>query len=137
MSGLAVLGFIGYLLPAHSVEGGAWHSNFADGGVTALVVFAVFGGIAAFLRKRGLGAGILTGVLAVPAAIAAVAPVVLAHLLSHVESGPGEVMFGISIVGLFFGGLAFAIVEPLLYWTQRRVDERAAQTKLPSARVYA
>ena len=46
-------------------------------------------------------------------------------------------MFGISTLGLVLGGLVFAIVEPILYWTQRRANEHAAMPKLPVARVYA
>lgn len=121
---LAAIGFAGYLLPAHSVDGGAWHSNFADGGAWPLVVFGVFGLLAAHLRTRGFGAGMLTGVLAIAAAIASMVPVILVHLMSHVDNGPGEVMMAISVLGLFFGGFAFLIAEPVLYLTQRRAKER-------------
>ncbi len=130
---LAVIGFFGYLLPAHSVDGGIWHSNFADGGPLPLVVFGGFCAIAAVLRTRGLGAGMLTGVLAVAAAIASVVPVLLVHLFSHVDQGPGELMFALAAIGLFFGGAVFLIAEPILYWSQRRANERV----LPIARVYA
>lgn len=122
---LAAIGFVGYLLPAHSVDGGAWHSNFADGGAWPLVVFGVFGLLAAHLRTRGFGAGMLTGVLATAAAIASLVPVILVHFMSHVDHGPGEVMLAISVLGLCFGGVAFLIAEPVLYLTQRRANERA------------
>jgi hypothetical protein len=123
MLGLAVIGFAGYLLPAHSVDGGAWHSNFEDGGAWSLVVFGVFGVLAAHLRTRGFGAGMLTGVLAIATAIASLVPVILVHFMSHVDNGPGEVMMAISVLGLAFGGVALLIVEPVLYLTQRRANE--------------
>jgi len=131
---LAVVGFVGYLLPAHRVEGGAWHSNFADGGVWPLVVFAGIGVTAAIARLRGFGAGMLTGVLAGVAAVAAVAPVILTHLFQSVVEGPGEIMFAVAILGLFFGGALLLIAEPILYLLQRRADRRPA---LPVARIYA
>ncbi len=121
---LAAIGFAGYLLPAHSVDGGAWHSNFADGGGWSLGVFGVFGILAAHLRTRGFGAGMLTGVLAVAAAIASMVPLILVHFMAHVDNGPGEVMMAISVLGLFFGGAALLIAEPILYVTQRRANEQ-------------
>lgn len=122
---LATIGFVGYLLPAHSVNGGAWHSNYADGGAWPLVIFAVFGVLAAHLRTRGFGGAILTGFLAAGAAIASMVPVFLVHLLSDVQTGVGEAMLAISVLGLFFGGIAIAIAEPILYVTQRRATAQA------------
>lgn len=130
---LAVIGFFGYLMPAHSVDGGTWHSNFTDGGPIPLGVFAAFAVIAAVMRERGLGAGMLTGVLAVGTAIASLVPVLLVHMFRHVDQGPGELMFAVAVIGLFFGGALLLIAEPILYWTQRRANER----KLPVARLYA
>lgn len=135
---LAAIGFAGYLLPAHRVDGRAWHSNFADGGPWPLLVFAALAAIAVVLRQRGLGAGIALGVLSTAAAMASVLPVILVHLLGDVQEGVGEYLYAASVIGLFFGGL-FAIVEPILYLTQRRANERAARLALPAlpiARIY-
>jgi len=121
---LAALGMLGYLLPAHRLEGEAWHSNFADGGEVPLLVFGAIGVLALILRKRGIGAGSAMGVLASIGAIASVIPVVLVHLFSTVQNGIGEAMYATGVIGLFFGGAVFAIVEPILYLTQRRADER-------------
>ncbi len=129
---LAVVGFAGYLLPGHSVDGGAMHSNYADGGAWPLVVYAVFGVLAAHLRTRGCGAGMLTGVLAIGAAIGGVLPVLLTHLFSDVQNGFGDAMMVVASLGLFFGGAVLLIAEPILYVTQRRANER---TLLPRAYV--
>ena len=134
---LAAVGFLGYLLPSHRMADGSLHSNFDDGGVFSLVVFLAFGVITALLSKRGLGAGILAGVLAVPAAIASVAPIVLTHLFQEVRTDYGEGVFAVGVIGLFCAGVVFAIVEPILYVLQRRANERAAKPSLPVARVYA
>lgn len=127
---LAVVGFAGYLLPGHSVDGGELHSNYADGGAWPLVIYAVFGVLATHLRTRGLGAGMLTGVLAVGAAIGSVIPVLLTHMFSDVHSGFGDAMMIVASLGLFFGGAVLLVAEPLLYVTQRRANER---THLPRA----
>jgi len=136
MIALAAIGFVSYLLPAHGMHG-SWHSNFADGGGWSLLVLGVFGALALVLRKRGLGAGMLTGVLSAAAAVGAVAPVILTHLFSHFENGPGEYGFGFAITGLFFCGPVLVVAEPILYWTQRSATERAGRPRLPTARVYA
>jgi hypothetical protein len=130
---LSAIGAVGYLLPAHQAHG-VWHSNFADGGPIPLLVFAALGVIALLLRKRGLGAGIAMGVLSTAGAIVSVVPVVLAHLFADVQhDGIGETMFASGVIGLFFGGL-FALVEPVLYLTQRRSDERVEL--IPVARIH-
>lgn len=120
----SAVGAFGYLLPAHSVNGGEFHSNFADGGPMPLVVFGVMFVIAAVLRTKRFGAGLLTGILAPAAAIAALSPVFLQHLIADVTTGVGEDLFAVGVIGLFVGGVAFAIVEPILFATQRRADER-------------
>lgn len=136
MIGLPVLGAIGYLLPAHKVDGATeWHSNYADGGVFPLVMFGAVFAIAIGLRRARLGAGMATGVLAAGGAIGALLPVVLVHMLSHVEQSTGEGMFLIGVLGLFMGGIAMLVVEPLLYVTQRRSLERRDPPPLPIARL--
>jgi hypothetical protein len=124
MMALASIATVGYLLPAHSVEGQPWHSNLDDGGPMPVFVLAGLFALATVLRNKRFGAGILVGVLAPVAAVIALSPVFLAHLLSHVDTGIGEHLFALGEIGLFFGGVVFAIVEPILYVTQRRADER-------------
>ncbi|MBA2538596.1 MAG: hypothetical protein H0V17_03090 [Deltaproteobacteria bacterium] len=125
MIALSAIGAIGYLLPAHKLEGDeVWHSNFADGGEIPLLVFGALAGLAFLLRKCGLGAGSVMGLLATAGAIASVVPVVLVHLFATVQNGIGEGMYATGVLGLFFGGALYAIAEPILYLTQRRADER-------------
>lgn len=121
---MSAIGAIGYLLPAHKLGDEAWHSNFVDGGEVPLLVFGAIAGIAFLLRKRGVGAGSVMGMLAAIGAIASVVPVVLVHMFSTVENGYGEGLYATGVLGLFFGGVVFAFVEPILYITQRRANER-------------
>jgi hypothetical protein len=135
---LSVIGWFGYLLPAHKVEGHSeWHSNFADGGVFPLIAFGVVLATAILLRRGRLGAGMVTGVVAIAGAIGAVMPVFLVHLFSHVDYSIGEDMLELGCLGLFFGGLTMLLAEPLLYWSQRRSLERTdpQPPQLPLARV--
>ncbi len=136
---MSAIGGIGYLLPAHRLANEDWHSNYADGGVLPLISFGVVLLVAALLRKKKLGAGMLTGVIATAGAVVAVIPVILVHLFSHVETGLGEGLFGAGVFALAFGGAIMLIAEPLLYWTQRRSLERRdpPQVILPMARVIA
>lgn len=132
---LAAIGALGYLLPAHRVGNDTtFHSNFADGGAVSLIVF---GGVIACvlaLRNRQFGAGIASGVVAMIGAFLALVPVVLAHFLSHVDNAYGEAMFATGIIGLFSVGAVTAIVEPILYITQRLALE-SEDPVFPTARV--
>lgn len=122
---LAVLGFAGYVTPAHTVNGGTWHSNYDDGGAMPLLVLAAFGVVVAHLRTRvGLGAGMLAGLLGPVTAVLVLKPVFLVHMFADVQTGLGDLMMLISVMGLFLGGLAMMIAEPILYATQRRANER-------------
>jgi hypothetical protein len=131
---LSAIGAIGYVIPGHRVHG-ELHSNFHDGGPWALLAFGVVFTAAALLRKRKLGAGMLTGVLATAGAIASVVPIVLVHFLSEVQSSIGDHLFGVAILGLLFGGAAMVLAEPILYLSMRRSLERAELPRLPAARI--
>ena len=134
---IATLGAIGYVLPAHRVdEAASFHSNFADGGEMPLFVLAAVATAAYALRRRGLGAGIATGVIATGGAILAVMPVFLVHFLAHVEHAAGDDLFAVGVLGLFFGGIVTAIADPILYISQRRALERQ-DPQFPRARVVA
>src|ERR1041384_474761 len=87
---LAVIAAIGYVMPAHQLGDEAFHSNYADGGVFSLIVLASAALGLYFLRTRNFGAGLGAGLIAIVASIAALAPVLLAHMFSHVHQGPGE-----------------------------------------------
>lgn len=126
MAGSAVA-FAGYLLPAHRREHDEhFHSNFADGGAIPLVVLAAAFVLAALLRTKKIGAGMIAGVLSFGAAIGAVIPVVLVHLFESMRWGIGENIYATGIGTLFFGGALFVVLEPALYLLQRRSDERLA-----------
>lgn len=132
---LAAIGAFGYVLPAHRVDDArAFHSNFFDGGPMPLFVFAAIALAAYALRRGRLGAGIATGVIATGGAVLALMPVFLKHFLAHVEHAYGEDLFAVGILGLFFGGAATAIIEPILYVTQRRALERE-DPQFPVARL--
>jgi hypothetical protein len=132
---LSTIGSIGYVIPGHIVNHHDLHSNFADGGPWALIVFGVVFAAAALLRQYKLGAGMLTGVLASAGAIASVVPMVLVHFLSEVQSSIGDHLFGVAVIGLFFGGLLMVIAEPLIYVAQRRSLERSQLPRIPAARI--
>jgi Na+/proline symporter len=134
----AAIGFVGYLLPAHRLEDGDWHSSYADGGIVPVLAFATIALLASVLRYRGLGAGMLMGLLSTIGSIVTIIPLILVHMSGGIENGIGEQLFPIGVVALFFGGL-FVIVEPVLYWTQRLANERLARAvpQLPVARLYS
>jgi hypothetical protein len=123
----AVVAGIGYVLPAHRLASDAhFHSNAADGGPLPLVVLAFVAAAAVLLRRLRIGAGMLTGMIGAGGAIAAVAPVLLAHLFSSVEATYGDHMFALGLLGMFFVGIALLIAEPILYVLERRSIQRAA-----------
>jgi hypothetical protein len=130
ITGFAAIGTLGYVLPAHEIHG-SWHSNYADGGPFTLVVLAIVIAAALGLRNRQLGSGMVTGLLAIVGSVVALAPVLLVHLLSHVEHGAGEGLFAIGELGLFFGGFAMLVSEPILYVLERRFRLRMRQPRLP------
>ena len=133
---LPIIGALGYVLPAHRVNDEAhFHSNYADGGVAPLIAFAAVSLIALALRRRRLGARMVTGVVAMGGAFLALLPVILVHMFSRVENGPGEGLFAVGILGVFFMGLAALIAEPVLYILERRKLERDAEPQIPHARV--
>jgi hypothetical protein len=133
--GFVVLGLVGYNLPAHRLRGDAdFHANYADGGVASMLVFlAVAGLVVLAWRWRRWGAGFLAGGVATVGAVGALLPVMLAHFLSSVDNTYGEAVFAIGVLGLFFAGIATAILEPILFIGQRRALERGG---LPEARVF-
>lgn len=134
----AVIGAVGYVLPAHRVGSDtAFHSNFADGGPLSLLVLMAAGVSVLLLRKRGLGAGAASGLIASVGAVIAVAPVLLAHLFSHIEEGIGEPVFALGVLGMFFLGATTLVAEPVLYVIERRRIERALRpAPLPVARIH-
>jgi hypothetical protein len=134
IAGFAAVAAVGYLLPAHEIAG-EWHSNYADGGPFSLAVLVLVCGAALALRHRRLFSGMVTGVVATAGAIGTVAPVVLAHLFQNVTHGPGETVFAIGVLGLFFGGAVLFLAEPVLYVLERRDRMRVAL--MPVARVLA
>jgi len=137
MIAAALVAAVGYVLPAHRLNGDAdFHSNFHDGGVLSLVILGAVAVIAYALRNLRLGSGMITGIVAAAGAFCALMPVVLAHLLSSYEHGYGESMFVIGELVLFFGGLALVAAEPLLYVLERgRIERDARPAELPRAAV--
>jgi hypothetical protein len=132
---LAVVGAIGFVLPAHRLDDVAgFHSNYHDGGPESLVVFAAVIAGWWFLRRRGHGAGYLFGVVATAGAVLSVLPVFLVHMFRSVETGPGEGMFAVGVLGLFGTGVVIALAEPILYLGQRRQLERDVDPQFPTAR---
>jgi uncharacterized protein (TIGR03382 family) len=132
---LAAIGAFGYLLPAHRLlESAVAHSNYADGGPATLVVFASAALCWLFARRRGYGTGYLFGLAAIFAAVLAVVPVFLVHLLRTVEHGPGEALFSLGVIGMFGLGIVIMIAEPILYLGQRRQLERDVDPHFPTAR---
>jgi len=128
IAGAAALAFVGYLLPAHQLDGqGAFHSNFADGGVLPLILLAAIAAFALALRGRRFGTGITAGVATMLGAALAMLPVLVPHLVHDVHSGIGQHVFVAGILATFAGGAALAIGEPLLYASTRRA---AAQRSL-------
>ncbi|HEY5925797.1 MAG TPA: hypothetical protein VIV11_29120 [Kofleriaceae bacterium] len=135
----AAIGALGYVLPAHQLSyDEPFHSNYADGGPWSLVVLAAVAVSTFLLRKRGFGAGIAAGVTAMGGAVWAVAPVLLAHMFQNPTDGPGELVFALGILGLFFVGAIAFIAEPILYVLERRRIVRATlPAELPVARVFS
>jgi hypothetical protein len=133
----AVVGAIGYVLPAHDMQNGEpAHSNFADGGVWSLFIFAATALCTYLLSKRGFGAGIVAGFVAAGGGAMALGPLVLEHLMQHVNNLAGETIFAIGLLGLFCIGAAALVAEPLLFVVERRRIERAAKpAELPVARI--
>ena len=133
---LAVVAALGYVLPAHQIDPvQGFHSNFHDGGPLSLFVL---GGVAVatmLLGRIGFGAGFGAGVAAMIGAVIALAPVFLVHLFQHVEQGPGETLFALGELGLFFTGAIAIIAEPIVYLFERRRIVRATlPAELPTAR---
>ena len=135
----AAIGALGYVLPAHQLSyDEPFHSNFADGGPLSLIVFAAVAVCTFLLRGRRFGAGMLSGLIAMGGAVCALAPVLLVHMFQNPTEGPGELLFVLGLLGLFFVGAAALIAEPILYLLERRRIERAAQpAELPVARVFS
>lgn len=132
---LALIGGIGFVLPAHRVrDEPEFHSNYADGGPASLLVFAGLIAVWWFLRRKRHGAGYLIGVIATGGAVLSVLPIFLNHMFQKVETGPGEGLFGVGVLGLFGLGLVIALVEPILYLGQRRQLERDVDPQFPTAR---
>ena len=119
----ATIGGVGYLAPAHRLPSEPFHSLLADGGVGPLIAFGALVGILAALFRRGFGVGFVGGALAVLAAVLAVAPVLLVHLLGGVETSYGDSVFDVGVIGTFLGGCALIIVEPIVFVGQRRALE--------------
>jgi hypothetical protein len=137
MIGAAIVAAIGYVLPAHRLEGDtAFHSNFDDGGVLSILILAAVAAIVFALRKLRFGSGMISGVVSAGGALAAIVPVVLAHLFSSSEDGYGETVFAVGVLALFFTGLVSLFAEPLLYVLERRSKERALRpAPLPIATI--
>lgn len=154
----ALVAMIGYLLPAHRLEyvasqggcGGSWfdlaaqpgeatfHSYASDGGPLPIIVLAVVLACVVLLWRGGFGAGIVAGILGAGGAILAIMPVILVHLFSQYEAAIGEVLFPVGLLGLFFGGIALAILDPVLTLVERRRIVRASRpAPLPRAIVSA
>jgi len=132
----AVVGAIGYVLPAHRLgDAGTYHTNYDDGGGASLIVFGVVFASWLAIRNRRHGAGYLAGVISSVGAILAVLPVLLVHLFSTVEHAIGEHLYASGVLGLFFLGLVTLVAEPVLYFGQRRQLERDVDPQFPSARV--
>lgn len=107
---------LGYVVPAHQLNGaGPMHSNWADGGALSLVILAIVATAALVLRGRRFGSGMLAGAIAMLGAALALGPVLVTHLIVHVEHGIGQHLFNAGIVATFVSGAALAIGEPLLY----------------------
>ena len=129
---------IGYVAPAHRLRDEHFHSNFDDGGIGSLLVLVALGVGVFLLRRMRFGGGMIAGVVAAGGAVLALAPVLLAHFLSSPEYAWGEHLFAIGELGLFFGGAALLLAEPVLYLLERRRIERASRpAPLPAARVFA
>jgi hypothetical protein len=145
---------IGYVLPAHRLvyvpHSGGWldlaaqpgepsfHSLLHDGGGLPLLGLLVVFLTALLVRKRGLGAGMLAGVLAVGGAFLAIVPLILVHLFARYESGIGDLVFGLGLFGTFIGGCVMTVSEPILYVLERRRIERTTRPmKLPRATALA
>lgn len=133
----AVVAGVGYVLPAHRLRyEKTFHSNFADGGIISLVVLAAVIVAAFALRKRRLGAGVITGVIGVAGVFGSIVPVVLAHFLSRVEEGYGEMVFALGEITLLFTSAALVVIEPILYVLERRRIERESRpATLPVATI--
>jgi len=131
----AVIGAIGYGLPAHRIgsdEG--FHSNYADGGPAPFFTFAAAAACAAAMWRRRWGAGLVVGFTAMVAAFFSLLPVLLVHMFSTVEHASGEDLYDLGVVGLIGLGLATIVAEPILYRGQRRQLERDVDPQFPSAR---
>ena len=124
----AVVAAVGYLLPAHRVfDEDRVHSNYADGGIVPLLIWALVAVIAVTCRKFRLGSGMATGAVAAGGAIAALMPVVLVHFLSRTEEHYGEMVFALGELTLLGIGATLFVVEPILYVLERRRIERDAR----------
>lgn len=133
--GIPVIAAIGYLLPAHQLRDGAVHSNYADGGIASLLVLLAACAVALTLRRRRFGAGMLSGGIALVAAVGALAPVLLVHLLQDMTAFYGEGVFAVGIIGLFCSGAALLFAEPILYLLERRKITRELEPVVPVARL--
>lgn len=127
VAALAAMSAIGYLLPAHRLEGETFHSNAADGGPFPLVALSIVVVAALLLRRLHLGAGMIAGILGAGGAFACVIAVLLRHMFSSPEIAYGEHVFALGVLGSFFVGIAFVIAEPILYVLERRRVERASR----------
>jgi hypothetical protein len=134
--GAAALCALGYLLPAHRLSSDAdFHSNFADGGPSPLLVTAGVAAINLWLRRARHGAGYVAGLGAMGGAIAAVVPVFLVHLFRNPELGVGDPIFGLGLFALLaLGGLSL-VAESALFLVERRHLECDVDPQFPSARV--
>lgn len=132
---LALVGAVGYLLPAHRLVGEtAYHANRADGGILPVLVFVGVAASAVALVRRRWGAGFLLGATAAVGALLAMLPVFLVHLFQHVDRAYGEQLYAVGVIGTFVAGIAALVAEPLLYLGQRRQLERDARPVFPIAR---
>ncbi len=137
MIAAALVAAVGYVLPAHRLQGEAdFHSNFHDGGVISLFILGAVAVIAYALRNLRLGSGMITGVIGAAGAFFALMPVILAHFLSSYDEGVGQGIFIIGELALFFSGLVMLVGEPVLYVLERRRIERDSRpAELPVAAV--
>jgi ABC-type spermidine/putrescine transport system permease subunit II len=137
MLSAALVAAVGYVLPAHRLDGDAgFHSNFADGGVLPVILLGFAAAVVFALRKLRFGAGMISGIVSGAAAFFSVVPVILIHMFDSYEEGYGEALFAVGVLALFASGVLSLVVEPVLYVLERRRIERDARpAALPVATI--
>ncbi len=136
LAGFAVLGVIGGPLPAHRMEsdhGGDVHYGLNEGGLVAMMCFAVVAVVAWTSRRGGFGRAWIAATVSLVASVVTGFVILLSHLLTNVERLVGDELIATSILGQLIIGPVLLVIEPFLFLRERTLLERSDPV-FPTAR---